>query len=97
MRDRGRTGGGVIGVFIQVVCSFLMELLAGNHAILKANPAPWDLLFRGVAPILIIAIVIVPVVRSSQISSIAAAVLASCATGIWFAVLGLPLVYGGVF
>ena len=40
-----------------------MELLAGNHAILKPGPAiVGTVLFRSVAPILIIAIVIVPVV-----------------------------------
>jgi tetratricopeptide (TPR) repeat protein len=47
---------------IQVICSVCMELLAGNHAILKPSPATVSsVLFRGVAPILTIAIVIVPV------------------------------------
>jgi Tfp pilus assembly protein PilF len=64
VRDRGRLGPAVLSAYvIQVVCSVLMELLAGNHAILKPGPAMVSsVLFRGVAPILTIAIVIVPVV-----------------------------------
>jgi hypothetical protein len=64
VRDRGRLGPAVLSAYvIQVVCSVLMELLAGNHAILKPSPAILSsVLFRGVAPILTIAIVIVPVV-----------------------------------
>jgi len=64
VRDRGRLGPAVLTAYIvQVVYSFLIELLAGNHALLKASPGMLgNLMFRGVAPILIIAILIVPVI-----------------------------------
>jgi tetratricopeptide (TPR) repeat protein len=64
VRDRGRLGPAVLSAYIvQVAGSFLIELLAGNHAILKPTPTlVSNLLFRSVAPILIIAIVIVPVI-----------------------------------
>jgi tetratricopeptide (TPR) repeat protein len=64
VRDRGRLGPAVLSAYIvQVAGSLLIELLAGNHAILKPTPTiVSNILFRGVAPILIIAIVIVPVI-----------------------------------
>jgi tetratricopeptide (TPR) repeat protein len=64
VRDRGRLGPAVLTAYVvQVVCSLLMEVLAGNHALLKPTPAMLgSLLFRGVAPILTIAILVVPVV-----------------------------------
>ena len=64
VRDHGRLGPAVLSTYIiQVVCSVFLEVLAGNHAILKPAPATvGNVLFRGVAPILTIAIVIVPVI-----------------------------------
>src|SRR6185503_12089004 len=64
VRDRGRLGPAVLTAFVvQVASSSLMELLAGNHALLKPSPGMLSsLMFRGVAPILTIAIIIVPVV-----------------------------------
>jgi len=64
VRDHGRLGPAVLSAYIiQIVCSVLIEFLAGNHAILKPSPATVsNVLFHGVAPILTIAIVIVPVI-----------------------------------
>src|SRR4051812_44287176 len=64
VRDHGRLGPAVLSAYIvQVVCSILIEILAGNHALLKPTAATaGSVLFRGVAPILTIAIVIVPVI-----------------------------------
>jgi tetratricopeptide (TPR) repeat protein len=64
VRDRGRLGPAVLTAYVVfVVCSFLMDLLAGNAAALKPSPGMLgSLLFRGAAPILTIAILIVPVV-----------------------------------
>lgn len=64
VRDRGRLGPAVLSAYvIQIVCSVLLELLAGNHSILKPTPAIiGSLFFRGAAPILIVAILIVPVI-----------------------------------
>lgn len=64
VRDRSRLGPAVLTAYIvQVIYSFLIELLAGNQALLKPSPgALGGLFFRGAAPILTIAIVIVPVV-----------------------------------
>jgi tetratricopeptide (TPR) repeat protein len=64
VRDRGRLGPSVLTAYVVlVVSSFLMDLLAGNQAMLKPSPGMLsNALFRGVAPILTIAILIVPVV-----------------------------------
>ncbi len=64
VRDRGRLGPAVLTAYIVfVVCSVLMELLAGNHAVLRPSPGMLsNLLFHGAAPILTIAILLVPVV-----------------------------------
>src|ERR1041385_1725070 len=63
-RDHGRLGPAVVSAYlIQIICSVLIELLAGNHAILKSGPAMvGNVLFHSVAPILTIVIVIVPVI-----------------------------------
>jgi tetratricopeptide (TPR) repeat protein len=64
VRDRGRLGPAVLTAYIvQVAYAFLIELLAGNQALLKPSPSMLGgLLFRGVAPILTIAILIVPII-----------------------------------
>src|SRR5262245_7388128 len=64
VRDHGRLGPAVLTAYIvQVVCSVLIELLAGKHDLLRPGPAAvGSVFFRGVAPILTIAIVIVPVI-----------------------------------
>ena len=64
VRDRGRLGPAVLTAYIvQVIYAFSIELLAGNQAFLKPSPSLLaSLFFRSVAPILTIAIVIVPVV-----------------------------------
>jgi tetratricopeptide (TPR) repeat protein len=64
VRDRGRLGPAVLTAYIvQVIYAFLIELLAGNQALMKPAPSMLgSFLFRGVAPVLTIAIVIVPVI-----------------------------------
>ena len=63
VRDHGSLGPAVAFAYlIQLVCSILLQLLAGDRSMLKSGPsAIGGILFHGVAPILTIAIVIVPV------------------------------------
>lgn len=64
VRDHGRLAPAVLSAYlIQVVYSFSLELLAGNRAVLRPTPgAAGSLLFGAVAPILTVAIIIVPLV-----------------------------------
>lgn len=63
VRDRGRLGPAVVGTYlIQVITSALVALLAGDRSLTQSPLAMGGTLLRAVAPILTIAIVIVPVV-----------------------------------
>ena len=63
VRDHGRLGPAVlIAYIVQVGCYVGMQLLAGDRSVLKPAPSTFgNILFHSVAPILTIAIVIVPV------------------------------------
>ncbi|HJZ81306.1 MAG TPA: hypothetical protein VKD91_13210, partial [Pyrinomonadaceae bacterium] len=63
VRDRGTLGAAVVTAFvIQIVYSFLLQLLAGDRAMLRPGAsALGTVFFQAVAPILTIAIVLVPV------------------------------------
>ena len=63
VRDHGRIGPAVVGTYlIQVISAVLLALLAGDRSLIHNPLAIGGTLFRSVAPILTIAIVIVPVV-----------------------------------
>jgi len=63
VRDHGTLGAAVLTAFaIQLVCTFLLQLLAGDRSIVRPGPsAMGTVFFQTVAPILTIAIVLVPV------------------------------------
>ncbi len=63
VRDGGRLGPAVLTAYvIQVGCYVGMQILAGDRTVMKPTPATvGNVLFHSVAPILTIAIVIVPV------------------------------------
>src|SRR3989442_4956700 len=62
VRDRGPLGAAVVCAYVvQVVYILLIHFLAGDRSILRAGPGSVvGVLFHGVAPILTVAIVIVP-------------------------------------
>jgi tetratricopeptide (TPR) repeat protein len=63
VRDRGRLGPAVIATYlIQAICGVVLALLAGDRSVIQGPLALGGALFRAVAPILTIAIVVVPVV-----------------------------------
>ena len=63
VRDHGRLGPGVVVTYlIQVICGVLLALLAGDRSVIQSPLAFGGALFRAVAPILTIAIVVVPVI-----------------------------------
>jgi tetratricopeptide (TPR) repeat protein len=63
VRDRGRLGPAVIATYlIQVICGVLLALLAGDRSVIQGPLALGGALFRAVAPILTIAIVVVPII-----------------------------------
>ena len=63
VRDRGRLGPAVVATYlIQVICGVLLALLAGDRSVIQGPLAIGGALFRAVAPILTIAIVVVPVI-----------------------------------
>ncbi|HVS21431.1 MAG TPA: tetratricopeptide repeat protein [Pyrinomonadaceae bacterium] len=61
-RDRGALGPAVVCAYvIQVAYIFLVQWLAGDHSMLRLGPAALvGMLFQGVAPILTVAVVVVP-------------------------------------
>jgi tetratricopeptide (TPR) repeat protein len=62
VRDRGRLGPAVVATYsIQVISAVLLALLAGDRSVIQGPLAVGGALFRATAPILTIAIVIVPV------------------------------------
>ena len=62
-RDHGTLGPAVVCAYVvQMAYIFWMQFLAGNHSLLKSGPASVvGTLFQAVAPILTVAIVVVPV------------------------------------
>ncbi len=63
VRDRGRLGPAVVSTYlIQVICGVLLALLAGDRSVMQGPLALGGALFHAVAPILTIAIVVVPVI-----------------------------------
>src|SRR5262249_25656654 len=63
VRDRGSLGPAVLTAFlVQVACSLILQLLAGDRSMFKAGPsALGGIFFSEIAPILTIAIIFTPV------------------------------------